>query len=90
MGGSRLTEGQISAILAEQERGGATAQVRRRHGISDATLCASGRPSTPAWPSRTPAASRALRARTRGGPRLLLAGRVLDDAVAGGSGSGKG
>ena len=35
---SRFTEEQIIAILAEQERGAATAEVCRRHGISDTTL----------------------------------------------------
>ena len=35
---SRFTEEQIIAILAEQERGAPTAEVCRRHGISDTTL----------------------------------------------------
>ena len=35
---SRFTEEPIIAILAEQERGMATAEVCRRHGISDTTL----------------------------------------------------
>jgi putative transposase len=35
---SRFTEEQIIAILAEQERGGGTAEVCRRHGISQGTL----------------------------------------------------
>ena len=35
---SRFSEEQIIAILAEQERGMATAEVCRRHGISDTTL----------------------------------------------------
>lgn len=35
---SRFTEEQIIAILAEQERGLATAEVCRRHGISSATF----------------------------------------------------
>lgn len=35
---SRFTEEQIIAILAEQERGMATAEVCRRHGISSATF----------------------------------------------------
>lgn len=35
---SRFTEGQIIALLAEQERGMATAEVCRRHGISTATF----------------------------------------------------
>jgi putative transposase len=35
---SRFTEEQIIAILAEQERGMATAEVCRRHGISPATF----------------------------------------------------
>ena len=35
---SRFLEEQIIAILAEQERGAPTAEVCRRHGISDTTL----------------------------------------------------
>ena len=35
---SKFTEEQIIAILAEQERGMATADVCRRHGISSATF----------------------------------------------------
>lgn len=35
---SRFTEEQIIAILAEQERGRSTAEVCRKHGISNATF----------------------------------------------------
>ena len=35
---SRFTEEQIIAILAEQERGLATAEVCRRHGVSEGTF----------------------------------------------------
>jgi putative transposase len=35
---SRFTEGQIIAILREQEAGSATAEVCRRHGISEQTF----------------------------------------------------
>lgn len=35
---SRFSEEQIIAILAEQERGMATAEVCRRHGVSQATF----------------------------------------------------
>ena len=35
---SRFTEEQIIAILAEQERGLATAEVCRKHGVSPATF----------------------------------------------------
>ena len=38
MRNSRFTEEQIIAILAEQERGMATAEVCRRHGVSSATF----------------------------------------------------
>lgn len=37
---SRFTEDQIIAILREQEAGGTTADVCRRHGISSATFYA--------------------------------------------------
>jgi putative transposase len=38
MKGSRFTEAQIIGILKEQEAGAKTADVCRRHGISDATF----------------------------------------------------
>ena len=38
MGGSRVTEERIIAVLAERERGSPTAAVCRRHGIGDTTL----------------------------------------------------
>jgi hypothetical protein len=39
---SKFTEEQIIAVLAEQERGMATADLCRRHGVSSATHLSSG------------------------------------------------
>ena len=43
----RFTEEQIIALLREHEAGARTADLARKHGISEAT-CATGRPSTAA------------------------------------------
>lgn len=45
---SRFSDEQIIAIVKEQEAGAKTADVCRKHGISDATFY-SGRPSMAAW-----------------------------------------
>ncbi len=39
---SRFTEEQIVGVLREQEAGAATAEVRRRHGISEQTSYTNG------------------------------------------------
>lgn len=51
MRASRFSEEQIIAMLREHEAGAKTAEVCRRHGISDAI---SGKPSTTGWKPRTP------------------------------------
>ena len=43
----RFTEEQIIAVLREHEAGARTADLARKHGISEAT-CVTGRPSTAA------------------------------------------
>ena len=45
---SRFSEGQIIAILREQEAGIATAEICRRHGVSIATYYA-GKPNVAGW-----------------------------------------
>ena len=76
---SRFSEEQIIAILAERERGMATAEVCRRHGISDTTLSK--------WKAKfggmQVSDARRLRGLEDENARLkrLLADRMLDNAV---------
>ena len=49
----RFTEEQIIAVLKEHEAGAKTADLARKHGISEAR-CTTGRPCTAAWTCRTP------------------------------------
>ena len=49
----RFTEEQIIAVLRGHEPGAKTADLVRKHGISEATLY-NWRPSTAAWTCRTP------------------------------------
>jgi putative transposase len=49
----RFTEEQIIAVLREHEAGMRTADLARKHGVSEATLYA-GRPNTAGWKCRRP------------------------------------
>jgi putative transposase len=55
---ARFTEDQIIGVLEEHEAGAKTADLARKHGVSEATLynwkAKSGRPSTAAWMSPRP------------------------------------
>lgn len=76
---SRFTEEQIISVLSEQERGMATAEVCRRHGISSATFYK--------WKARYGGmdASEARRAKAleteNARLKKLLADTMLDNAV---------
>ena len=61
---SRFTKEQIIAILAEQERGMATTEVCRKHGISEGPST-SGRRSSAACRCQMPRTSSHLRRRMR-------------------------
>jgi Transposase len=50
---ARFTEEQIIGVLKEHEAGAKTADLARKHGVSEATLT-TGRPSTAAWMSPRP------------------------------------
>jgi putative transposase len=52
MKASRFSEEQIIAVLREHEAGAKTADVYRRHGISDATFFLNGKPSKAGWKYR--------------------------------------
>jgi putative transposase len=71
---SRFTEGQIIAILREQEAGSATAEVCRRHGISEQTFYR--------WKAKyggmTPSDAQKLKGMEDENRRLKLAEAMLD------------
>jgi hypothetical protein len=58
----RLAEEQIIAVLKEHEAGAKTADLARKHGISEATFTI-GRPSPAAWTSPKTSGSRRSRMR---------------------------
>ena len=76
---SRFTEEQVIAILTEQERGASTADVCRRHGISQTAFCK--------WKTKfggmDVSEARRLKTLEAENARLkkLLADQMLDNAV---------
>ena len=59
----RFTEEQIIGVLREHEAGAKTAELARKHGISEAP-CTTGRPSTAAWMCPKPSGCGCWRTRT--------------------------
>jgi len=75
----RFTEEQIIAVLREHEAGAKTADLARKHGISEATL-STGRPSTAALDVSEAKRLRMLEDENRK-LKKLLAESMLDNAA---------
>ena len=76
----RFTEEQIIGVLREHEAGAKTADLARKHGISEKQPCTTGRPSTAAWMCRKPSGCGHWKDQNRK-LKKLLAELMLDNAA---------